>query len=86
MAKVTLKPKLSSAAETPEVTFYPGRDGRDYSMSTNDDLPEPQHPSFIRQLILRILPSAMLALALGLTLVWIIFLGYVLAQLIGRAK
>ena len=55
-------------------------------MSTNDDLPEPQHPSFIRQLILRILPSAMLALALGLTLVWIIFLGYVLAQLIGRAK
>ena len=55
-------------------------------MSTNDDLPEPQHPSFIRQLILRILPSAMLALALGLTLVWIIFLGYVLAKLIGRAS
>ena len=55
-------------------------------MSTNDDLPGPQHPSFIRQLILRILPSAMLALALGLTLVWIIFLGYVLAKLIGRAS
>ena len=55
-------------------------------MSTNDDLPGPQHPSFIRQLILRILPSAMFALALGLTLVWIIFLGYVLAKLIGRAK
>ena len=86
MAKVTLRSNLSSAARKTGGNIYPGRDGRGCSMSTNNDLPGPQHPSFIRQLILRILPSAMLALALGLTLVWIIFLGYVLAKLIGGAK
>ena len=86
MVKVTLRPNLSSAARNPGGTFLPrGTYGRDYSMSTNDNLPGPQHPSFIRQLILRILPSAVLVLALGFTLVWIIFLGYLLAKLIGLA-
>jgi len=54
-------------------------------MLTNSNSTQPQHPSFIRQLILRILPLGLIVLAVALTVIWMLLLGYVVVKLIARA-